>query len=122
MPSTLIKMCKDELVPPLTTLINQSFNEGIFPERLKISKVIPVLKKGGNSTELNYYRPISLLPAISKVYEKAMSDRLYNFLEKNKILDKNQYGFRKKHSTTLAVYTYVQEILNHNHRSHARYD
>lgn len=110
-PSDLLKKCAAELAQPLTRLINQSFEEGCFPESLKISIVKPIFKKGDKQNPGNY-RPIALLSAISKIFEKAMSSRVYNFLEKNKIINDNQYGFRKNRSTVLAVYKYVQEALN----------
>lgn len=112
-PLTLIKACIEELTPPLTYLINQSFKESTFPEVLKIAKIKPILKKGGCSEIPDQYRPIALLPVLSKFFEKAMTNRIYNFLEKYNLINQNQYGFRKKRSTTQAVYTYVQEILTY---------
>ena len=65
-------------------MINASFNEGIFPDFLKVANVIPIHKKG-EKLDPNNYRPISLLSYISKLYEKAMHIRLTNFLRKNKL-------------------------------------
>lgn len=112
-PSALIKFCANELAAPLTILINQSFNGECFPEKLKVAKIKPLLKKGGNKNNIAHYRPIALLPAISKIFEKAMANRVYRFLEKFNLLNKNQYGFRKNRSTTHAVYKYVQEALSY---------
>jgi hypothetical protein len=113
LPPALIKKCNAELAAPLTRLINQSFDEGAFPELLKIAKIKPILKPGGTANNQNQYRPIALLPTVSKIFEKAMANRLYNFLEKYNVLDSNQHGFRKCHSTTLAVYKYITHILEH---------
>lgn len=119
-PSILIKNCIRELTPILTRLVNQSFDEGYFPDLLKLTKIKPIPKKGGNEKDPSSYRPIALLPTISKIFEKCMANRVYSFLEKNNILDGNQYGFRKKCSTTLALYKYVQEIYDYlNERKYA---
>lgn len=112
-PPILIKNCINELTPPITTLINQSFVESVFPEKLKIAVIKPVLKKGGKSEDPSNYRPIALLPSVSKIFEKVMANRLYSFLEKFNLFDKNQFGFRKNSSTTLAVYKYMQHILDY---------
>jgi hypothetical protein len=112
-PAVLIKLCANELVQPLRLLINQSLSDGVFPDLLKNAKIIPVLKPRGLETDPSQYRPIALLPTISKLFEKAMVNRVYHFFEKYGILHKNQFGFRKNHSTVLAVYHYIQEILSH---------
>ena len=102
----MLKNLEEELAFPLSLLINRSFSEGVVPDLLKIAKVIPVYKSKENDV-LSNYRPISLLPSLSKVYEKVMYKRLYNFLETHNILYQSQYGFRKKHSTIHAVTEFV---------------
>lgn len=92
-------------------LVNQSFDEGIFPGLLKTASVKPVHKKDQKSLTVNY-RPIAILPTFAKIFEKAMSNRVYKFLEKYQILDESQNGFRKSKSTTLAVYKYIQAAIN----------
>lgn len=117
-PSHLLKQCTKEFSLPLTLLVNQSFHSGHFPDLLKISLVKPIHKKDDTSI-LNNYRPIALLPTFSKVFEKAMCTQLYAFLEKFNILDEAQNGFRKSRSTTLAVYKYIQTSLQHiNDKKH----
>ncbi|CAH2215522.1 jg886, partial [Pararge aegeria aegeria] len=111
-PPILIKNCINELSSPLTFLINQSFNEGYCPDKLKIAKIRPILKKGGKPNDPSSYRPIALLPALSKIFEKTITNRVYGFLEKYNILNEAQYGFRKNRSTTLAVFKYIQEVLD----------
>lgn len=111
-PPTLIKKCTYELITPYTKLIGQSFTEGQFPDMLKISLIKPIYKKKGDSTDPNSYRPIALLPTSAKIFEAAMANRLYAFYEKFFVFHKNQHGFRQKHSTTLAIYEYVQKILD----------
>ncbi|KAI5640908.1 endonuclease-reverse transcriptase domain-containing protein [Phthorimaea operculella] len=112
-PPALIKACVDELTPPLTALINQSFDLEQFPDKLKMAKIRPIPKKGGKKDNVTQYRPIALLPAISKIYEKIVTSRLNNFLEKFNILNDCQFGFRKKRSTTDAVYKYIQLVYEY---------
>jgi hypothetical protein len=119
LPPILIKKCAKELSIPLTYLINQSFCDGDFPDSLKISLIKPVHKKDDKTNPANY-RPIAILPSFSKVLEKAMCNRLYNFLEKYEVLDDSQNGFRKSRSTTLSVYKYIQAALQTlNDKQHA---
>lgn len=119
LPPTLIKECALELSPPLSFIINQSFTQGVVPEKLKITIVKP-LHKSGSRSDCNNYRPIALLPTFSKIIESAMYKRIYNFCEKFNIFNNNQNGFRKGRSTTLAVITYVNEILKIlNDKKHA---
>ena len=76
----IIKALKDSLIKPLTLIINQILNAGVFPPQLKIAKVIPILKKDDNKM-FNNYRPISLLPVLSKVVEKVISSQINDFLK-----------------------------------------
>ena len=78
--SQLLKSLKPALTQPLRLITNQILTTGIFPDKLKIAKVVPIYKKGEN-TQLCNYRPISLLPAISKVIEKIMYSQLDNFFK-----------------------------------------
>ena len=94
----------------LTLLVNQVLNTGIFPDKIKIAKVIPILKKG-NQTIFNNYRPISLLPAISKVIEKIIFNQLSTYLEESQILDGSQYGFRRNRSTEYAALEVIDRII-----------
>ena len=101
--STLfLKQISPTIITPMTLLINQVFNTGIFPERLKLAKVIPVFKKG-DSKLINNYRPISLLPVIYKVLEKIIANQLSKYFEDNKLFNDNQYGFRTGLSTEYAT-------------------
>ena len=71
----LIKIIKQEIVPSLTIIINQSLETGIFPESLKIAKIVPLFKKD-DPTKVNNYQPISLLNSISKIFEKVIHQQL----------------------------------------------
>ena len=81
----------------------------IFHSRLKISKILPIFKKG-DVNSLNNHRPISLLPANSKIFESIIYDQLYAYVDNNNILSEEQYGFRTKHSTELAAVKLVDYI------------
>ena len=109
--SKLLKVIAPVIIKPLTLLINQVLTTGTFPDNLKIAKVIPICKKGDPSLFENY-RPISLLPAISKVLEKIIALQLSSYFEKNKFLFDNQYGFRPKHSTEHAALELIDRITN----------
>ena len=103
----LIKFAKNELCKPITVIVNQCLETGIFPDKLKIAKVIPLFKKG-DSEQIDNYRPISILPAISK----RQSSFSYNeYFNTNDLLYKSQYGFRPKHSAELAALEIVDKII-----------
>ena len=108
-PMKILKDLKKELSKPLTILINLTFSLRIFPNCLKIAKVIPVFKKG-DQQECNNYRPISLLPNTSKLIEKLLNNCLYSFLEQNNCLFNYQFGFRNNHSTNQALISITKKI------------
>ena len=108
----IIKEIILEISPLLKHVFNRSLAEGIFPNVLKKAKVIPIFKSGDKSLAENY-RPISLLPQISKIFEKLIKSRISNFLNKFNILNDNQYGFRKNLSTADAL-SDVLESVNTN--------
>ena len=91
-------------------IINTSLIEGVFPTALKMAKVVPI-HKGGCKHDIQNYRPISLLSAFSKIYEKVMYSRMHDFLSNNKVLIENQFGFRRGRSCEHALLTAQNEIL-----------
>ena len=106
----LLKSIKCEISKPLTIIINQSLETGIFPDALKVAKVKPLFKKGDNCC-LKNYRSISLLPTISKIFERVMYTQLYYYFNVNNLLSEQQYGFRSQHLTELASVKLVDFIL-----------
>ena len=106
----LLKVIGNDISKPLTLMINQAFNTGIFPEKLKYAKVLPIYKKGDIKL-LENYRPVSLLPSISKIFEKIMHSRIYNYFANNKLFYNSQYGFRPNHSTDLAALELVDHLI-----------
>lgn len=109
--SNLLKFIAPTIVKPLTLIINQSLHTGIFPSKLKIAKVFPLHKKGPTNIVDNY-RPISLLTALSKVFEKVVFLQLYAHFQTHKLFFQGQYGFRNKHSTEFAALEFVDVIIN----------
>lgn len=105
----LLKQHSNFLVPPLTLIFNNCLHTGIFPSQLKSSEVRPIFK-GGDKKVISNYRPISILPAISKLLEKIINNRLTKYLEKNNLLAEKQFGFRAGRSTDEAVYTLTNYI------------
>ena len=97
-PVKLLSLIPDLIIIPLAYIINMSLLTGVYPDLLKVVKVIPI-HKGGSSQDVNNYRPISLLSIFDKIIEKIMHNRLYTFLERHNILFRNQSGFRKNNST-----------------------
>ena len=96
------------IAPILKNLINESVNTGIFPNILKIARVIP-LHKGGSKKQVKNYRPISILPILSKIFEKVMKSRIVCFFEKFELFSPNQFGFRGNKSTTDAILKFLDE-------------
>ena len=90
-------------------ITNQSLCTGIFPNKFKIAKVIPLYKKDDNKSFGNY-RPISLLSSISKVFESSAFNQLCDYFTSNGLLYESKYGFRKLHSTELAALDFANGI------------
>ena len=108
-PTPILKLTCETIAKPLTNIINNSFQNGIFPDFFKIAQVIPIYKKGCKLDRSNY-RPISLLSNISKLFEKLMHNRLSNFLKTSNIIYELQFGFRKKHSTVQTLIDITEKI------------
>ena len=94
LPIKILKSIINIIAPFIAKILNISLKYGIFPDSLKIARVVPIYKSG-DPTDLNNYRPISVLPTLSKIFERAMSNRVNGFFEKFRVLNANQYGFRK---------------------------
>lgn len=107
----VVKEIYETIKPVLLHIFNLSITKGIFPSQLKTAKVTPIFKAGDPSDPGNY-RPISVLPCFSKILERIMYNRLYEYLVQNNILYKKQFGFQKKHSTEHALMELISEITN----------
>ena len=109
-PGHVIKKVIDAILIPIVHICNKSFITGIFPSKFKIARITPIYKKG-DKDELSNYRPISILPVLSKVLERLVCTRLTEHLENNEIITDSQHGFRRNRSTTSAVLTLTDHIL-----------
>ena len=109
LPASIMKQCIDSYIEPLTLLINKSIQQGVFPVELKIARIIP-LYKGENNQLIHNYRPISVLPFFSKIFEKIVYKYVVDFLDDNNIFYQYQFGFRKHHSTSHAIITLVERV------------
>ena len=109
-PVNLVKEHKFFFANFLSTVFNFSVSSGIFPDILKLAKVVPVFKSGDPKI-LNNYRPISTLSVFNKVLESIVYNRLSSFLEKNNFFYKSQFGFRKSSGTTNSVIENIDYVL-----------
>ena len=106
----ILKHIKKPIIRPLTVIIKKSLEMGVFPDCMKLANVSP-LHKGGREDYCTHYIPISLLPVLSKILEKVVYSRTYNFLSAKNQLFKSQYGFRKCHSCENAVQELLSNVL-----------
>lgn len=106
----IIKESCTLISPVISHIINLCIEKGIFPQQLKTAVIKPLFKKGDKS-DINNYRPIALLPVLSKIFEKVIYNSLYSFLEANKILTPEQFGFKKNTSINMAIYNLLSEVM-----------
>jgi hypothetical protein len=110
----MIKFIGYEIAAPLAHIFNLSLTSGVFPNKLKQARVIPIFKSG-DQLDCDNYMPISLISAISKILEKIVAEKLVRHLSVNDLLYNHQYGFRPKHSTEhnlMQILNYVTQALS----------
>ena len=112
LPNKIFKLTGILIAEPLTQLFNKSLSCGRFPHSWKEAIVHPVFKNKGSSSDPQNYRPISLLPCISKILEKIVYNRIYSHLTENQLLTEKQSGYRPKHST----YTASTDVSDASHK------
>ena len=111
MSTNVCKSIIETVAPYLALIFNLCIDQGVFPTLMKHSKVIPLFKSG-NSKDTNNYRPVSVLPVFSKVFEKVMLNQMLNHFNCNNILHDQQYGFTRGRCTTDAGVTLIKHIFN----------
>ena len=108
-PPSLLKDAESCLAEPLTYLINMSLHTGQVANEWKQAKVLPLFRSG-NATKLDNYRPISILPILSKVLERVVHMQFTDYLESSRLLYKYQFVFQRQHSTNLAVMFFTDSV------------
>ena len=111
MPSKILKDNIVFLTKYLTHLLNLSLINGVFPQELKIANIIPIFKAGENDIVSNF-RPVSLLTTLSKIFERIFYNRLHDFFVKFKLFYDMQFGFRENHTTSMALLSLMDRIIN----------
>ena len=114
LPAVVLRLCADNLAPSITTIFNASLSLGKVPRLFKVANVTP-LHKGGSTTDPCNYRPISLLPIISRILERFVHQQLKLFLTANDLMPTSQFAYRKFHSTEDAVTLAVNRWLKAKH-------
>ena len=113
-PPYFVKLAGSVISEPFSVLVNHLITLGIFPEVLKVAKVIPVYKSGSRHNPTNY-RPISLLSCFAKVFEKLLYKRLDIFMRTHSVIAPTQYGFRPGIFTMHAVTDALTLVYDNNH-------
>ena len=105
----MIKLCENSICKPLSIIFNDCLNEGKFPHEWKKANVVPIHKKG-NKQSLENYRPISLLPICSKIFEPLIYNKMFTFFNENNLTIPNQSGFRPGDSCVNQLLAITHEI------------
>ena len=106
----ILKLANTVLSPSIAAMINKSIETAKFPDQLKMAKLFPI-HKGGSKSDPGNYRPISILPTVSKIFEKHINKHLVSFLNKYKVIHVNQSGFRQKHSCQTALVKLIDQWM-----------
>ena len=106
----VLKKCKIELSAVLANLFSKSFRSGVVPSQMKSSRIVPIYKNKGDPLDCANYRGICLIEVVGKVLEKIVQQRLYAYLETNKLIYKGQYGFRKSTGTDHCILSIINKI------------
>ena len=109
LPAFIMKQCTKLYVKPLCHVLSLSIRQGVFTNELKLAKVLPIYKSD-DKRQIKNYRPISVLPFISKIFVKIVADSVIDFLENHDILYIKQFGFRKRHSTIHAIIALTEKV------------
>ena len=105
----MIKLCGNSICKPLSIIFKDCLSEGKFPHECKKANVVPVHKKGKKQS-LENYRPISLLPICSKIFEHLIYNKMFTFFTENNLISQNQSGFRPRDSCVNQLLAITHEI------------
>nr|CAI5821683.1 unnamed protein product [Callosobruchus analis] len=119
MNSKMLKACIAYITYPLTILYNKCLSEGHWPAAFKISKVTPLHKKGDTKCPGNY-RPITIVPVLSKALEILLKGVVTDYFERKGLMTNDQYGFRKNKSTLCALLRIIDDITEGIDEEHSR--
>ena len=107
----MFKKISHVIAPILSELFNESIDSGVFPNKMKTGRVVPLFKEG-DSTDILNYRPISTLTVYSKIFEKLVHKRLISFISKYNLIKPNQFGFQTNKSTSDAIVDFLENIYD----------
>ena len=110
----MIILCKESIAKPLCKLFKNCFETSTFPAEWKKGNIIPVFKKGDKQSVSNY-RPISLLPIFSKIFERIIFNAIFNYMDQNNFFNPNQSGFRPGDSC-------IHQLISITHDIHKSFD
>ena len=116
----IVKLSNQAVAQCLSIIFNRCINDGCFPNAFKNTKVIP-LHKGDSVLSVSNYRPISLLPIFSKIFERLVYNQFIVYIENNKILDELQFGFQKNKSTEHAISAIINKITKASSKNFSSY-
>ena len=105
------------ILKPITLIIIQILNTVIFPDNLKIAKVVPLYKKGDDGL-FTKNRPIPLLSSVSKIFERVIFNQIIQYFDRYKLFYKSQYGFQKKITPELAALEFINKIIHYMDYGH----
>ena len=107
----ILQKCRDILCYPISQMVNLSFTTGVFPSTLERAIVTPIFKSG-DRRDMGNYRPISVLHSLSKIFERCMSSRILNFINKYSLISSKQFGFMKGKCTQDALLKFIELLYN----------
>ena len=116
-PIEFIKISSECISVVLSNIFNKCIQAGVFPSKLKVAKITP-MHKGGYTFKATNYRPISVLPPFSKIFEKIIYKRLNKYFTRHNIPAKEQFGFREKHSTNHVLSDVTNKLQNYCDHKH----
>ena len=118
-PVFIYKILAPLIIPSVSMLFNNSLSEGIFTDGFKSENIIHIFKSGDSNSTANNYKPISMLPFLSKTFEKLTCARLDSYLKSNNILCTNQFGFRKNSNTSDAIIEFLDYVYSSLDKKHS---